>query len=130
MKYLLIILISLLPLATKSQDTTIKMSLSTARKVAKDLIACDSVKAVFELTKDQLKLTDNKVEIKDSIIESYKAKCSIYDTIVSNEKKKFDEQNKWIKQVSKDNKSLKVRLIYTKISMGAIIVFLGYLLAK
>jgi len=130
MKYLLIILISLLPLATKSQDTAIKMSIATARKVAKDLIACDSVKAIFELTKDQLKLTENKVEIKDSIIQSYKVKCSIYDTIVSNEKKKFDEQNKWIQQISKDNKTLKVKLTYTKISMGAIILFLGYLLAK
>jgi CRISPR/Cas system CMR subunit Cmr4 (Cas7 group RAMP superfamily) len=130
MKYLLIILISLLPLAVKSQDTSIKMSTSTARKVAKDLVICDSTKAILEVTKEQLSLTEQKVVLKDSIISNHVNKGIMYETRIQNEQDKFKIQGLWVEDLRKENKKLKVKVLYTKISMGAIIGFLGYLFIK
>ena len=128
MKYILIILLCL-PMLTKAQDT-IRIPVPAARQIAKDLTVCDSVKAVHELTAKQLVLTEDKVVLKDSIISSYKMKCSMYDTILVNEQKKFEVQGRWVEDLRKENKKLKVKVLYTKISMGAIIGFLGYLLIK
>jgi hypothetical protein len=128
MKYILTLLLHL-PLLVKSQDT-IKIPVPAARQIAKDLTVCDSVKAVHELTVKQLTLTEDKVVLKDSIIESYKIKCNMYDTMLVNEQKKFEVQGRWVEDLRKENKKLKVKVLYTKISMGAIIGFLGYLLIK
>ena len=128
MKYILTILLCL-PLFTKAQDT-IKIPTPAARQIAKDLTVCDSVKAVHELTVKQLTLTEDKVVLKDSIISSYKEKCVMYDTMLVNEQKKFEVQGRWVEDLRKENKKLKVKVLYTKISMGAIIGFLGYLLIK
>jgi len=128
MKYILIILLCL-PMLTKAQDT-IRIPVPAARQIAKDLTVCDSVKAVHELTAKQLVLTEDKVVLKDSIISSYKMKCSMYDTMLVNEQKKFEVQGRWVEDLRKENKKLKVKVLYTKISMGAIIGFLGYLLIK
>ena len=130
MKYLLIILISLLPLAVKSQDTTIKMSASTARKVAKDLVICDSTKAILEITKEQLSLTEQKVVLKDSIISNHVNKGIMYETRIQNEQDKFKIQGSWVEDLRKQNKKLKANLLFTKITMGVGIAFLGFLLIK
>ena len=128
MKYILTLLLCL-PLLVKSQDT-IKLPVPAARQIAKDLTICDSVKAVHELTVKQLTLTEDKVVLKDSIISSFKEKCIMYDTMLANEQKKFEVQGRWVEDLRKENKKLKVKVLYTKISMGAAIAFLGYLLIK
>jgi hypothetical protein len=128
MKYILTLLLCL-PLVAKSQDT-IKIPVPIARQIAKDLTVCDSVKAVHELTKEQLTLTESKVELKDSIIVSFREKCLIYDTMISNEKKKFEVQGMWVEDLRKMNKQLKSKLLYTKITLGAGVGFLAYLLLK
>lgn len=128
MKYILTILLCL-PLIVKSQDT-IKIPVPAARQIAKDLTVCDSVKAVHELTVKQLILTEDKVILKDSTISSFRQKCLIYDTMLANEQKKFDVQKSWTESLRKENKGLKTRLLYTKITMGAGILFLGYLLLR
>lgn len=128
MKYILTLLFCL-PLIAKSQDT-IKIPTPAARQIVKDLTICDSLKSIHELTKKQLILTEDKVVLKDSIIDSYKVKCIMYDTIVSNEQKKFAIQKSWTEELRIENKKLRVKLLYTKISMSAVAIFLGYLLLK
>ena len=128
MKYVLALLLCL-PLFVKAQDT-IHIPTPVARQIAKDLVTYDSLKDVHTLIVDQLKLTEDKVVLKDSIIDSYKQKCNLYDTMIANDKKMFDTQGKWVKDLKKDIKTLKVKLIYTKISMGAIIGGLLLLLIK
>ena len=54
----------------------------------------------------------------------------MYDTIVSNEQKKFAVQKAWTEELRIENKKLRVKLLYTKISMSAVAIFLGYLLLK
>ena len=128
MKYILTLLLCL-PLIAKSQDT-IKIPVPIARQIAKDLTICDSVKAVHDLTKEQLTLTEGKVELKDSIIVSFREKCLMYDTMIANEKKKFEVQGQWVEDLRKMNKQLKAKLLYTKITLSAGIGFLAYLLLK
>jgi hypothetical protein len=131
MKQLLTILFLALAIASKAQSQdTIKIPVPAARQIAKDLAICDSIKAVHELTKEQLVLTEDKVVLKDSIISSFKDKCATYDTMLANEKQKFEVQGAWVQDLRKENRKLKVKVLYTKISMSAIIGFLGYLLIK
>jgi hypothetical protein len=125
MKYLLIILISLLPIAVKSQDTSIKISTSTARRVAKDLVICDSTKAILEVTKEQLSLTEQKVVLKDSIISNHINKGLLYETRIQNEQDKFKIQGMWVEDLRKQNKKLKANLTFTKIVLS---VALGVLI--
>ena len=130
MKYLLIILISLLPIAVKSQDTSIKMSTSTARRVAKDLVICDSVKAILELTKEQLSLTEQKVVLKDSIISNHINKGLLYEARIQNEQDKFKIQGMWVEDIRKQNKKLKANLMLTKIVLSVALGGLILLSAK
>jgi hypothetical protein len=130
MKYLLIILISLLPIAVKSQDTSIKMSTSTARRVAKDLVICDSTKAMLELTKEQLSLTEQKVVLKDSIISNHVNKGLLYEARIQNEQDKFKIQGMWVEDLRKQNKKLKANLTFTKIVLSVALGGLILLSAK
>jgi CRISPR/Cas system CMR subunit Cmr4 (Cas7 group RAMP superfamily) len=140
MRYLFILLF--LPLFGKSQqiptydslgnvtyytEDTIKLPYSVAKQVAKDLVSGDSAKAVLELTKEQLTLTEDKVVLKDSIISNHVQKGIMYEERIKNEQLKFETQGKWVDELRKQNKTLKVKLIFTKITLSAIIGGITYL---
>jgi hypothetical protein len=126
MKYILIILISLLPVLAKSQDT-VKIPTPVAKQVAKDLVSGDSAKAILDITKEQLTLTEQKVVLKDSIISNHVQKGIMYEERIKNEQLKFDTQGLFVKQLQKQNKKLKVKLLFTKITLGGVIGGLTYL---
>lgn len=128
MKYILTLLLCL-PLLVKSQDT-IKIPTPIAKQIAKDLVSCDSIKALHILTTEELLLTQDKLILKDNIISNYVDKGIMYEERIQNEQSKFKVQELWVDDLRKENKKLKVKVLYTKISMGAIIGFLGYLLIK
>lgn len=140
MKYILIILVSLLSVLAKSQSIatydkngniyytdTVKIPTPIAKQIAKDLVSCDSTKAILELTKEQLTLTENKVTLKDSIISGHVQKGIMYEERIKNEQLKFDTQGLFVKQLQKQNKKLKVKLVFTKITLGGIVGGLTYL---
>ena len=126
MKYILIILISLLPVLAKSQDT-VKIPTPVAKQIAKDLVSGDSAKAILEVTKEQLTLTESKVVLKDSIISNHIQKGIMYEERIKNEQLKFETQGKFVDELRKQNKKLKVKLVFTKITLGGIIGGLTYL---
>ena len=126
MKKLLLVLVLAIPTLGKSQDT-IHLPYPVAKQIAKDLVSCDSTKAVLELTKEQLNLTENKVYLKDLTIDMYVNKGVMYEERIKNEQLKFDTQGKWVDQLRKQNKKLKVKLAFTKITLSAIIGGLTYL---
>ena len=128
MKYILTLLLCL-PLLVKSQDT-IKIPTPIAKQIARDLVSCDSIKALHTLTIEELILTQDKLILKDNIISNYVNKGIMYEERIQNEQSKFKVQELWVDDLRKENKKLKVKVLYTKISMGAIIGFLGYLLIK
>ncbi len=124
MKYLFILLF--LPLFGKSQDT-VKIPTPVAKQIAKDLVSGDSAKAILELTKEQLTLTESKVILKDSIISNHVQKGIMYEERIKNEQLKFDTQGKWVDELRKQNKNLKVKLVFTKITLSAVVGGLTYL---
>ena len=128
MKYILTLLFCL-PLLVKSQDT-IKIPTPIAKQIARDLVSCDSIKALHALTIKELILTQDKLILKDNIISNYVDKGIMYEERIQNEQSKFKVQELWVDDLRKENKKLKVKVLYTKISMSAIIGFLGYLLLK
>jgi len=54
----------------------------------------------------------------------------MYKDMLNNEQQKFKVQELWVDDLRKDNKRLKAKLLYTKISMSAIIGLIGYMLIK
>jgi hypothetical protein len=131
MKKLLFVLLvcPLLSLAqTKSQPDTIKIPTHAARQIAKDLVSCDSLKAVHTLTVQQLTLTEQKVAVQDKIIASHVEKGIMYEQRIKNEQEKFVVQGKWIEDLRKENKKLKVELRIVKAAGTIIIGGLAYLL--
>jgi len=129
MKQLLIILAFILPAIVKSQDT-IKIPTPIAKTIAKELVGCDSVKAVHELTKEQLTLTKNKIVLKDSIISNYVRKEDIYKQVITNQEQKFDLQGQWVNELRKQNKTLKVKLTFTRIISILFTGFITYIYIK
>ena len=124
MKYLFILLF--LPLFGKSQDT-IHIPYHVAKQIAKELVSYDSTKAVLELTKEQLTLTEQKVVLKDSIISNHVQKGIMYEKRIKNEQLKFKTQGKFVDILKNENKKLKVKLVFTKVTLSAVIGGLTYL---
>ena len=68
MKALIAIALIVLPNLVKAQtDTIIPMPISVARQIAKDLVIGDSCKEVLVVTKEELKLTQEKGQLRDSM---------------------------------------------------------------
>jgi len=126
MKYVLIIL-AFLPLFANAQQDTIKLPLPVAKQIVKDLISGDSAKAELKLCNENVTLLEKKVILKDSIISGHVQKGIMYEDRIKNEQLKFDAQQKWIEQLRKDNKKLKVKLRFIQITGTAIVGGLAYL---
>lgn len=54
------------------------LSYPVAKKVAIDLVSCDSVRSAFEVTNKVLTLTEDKSRMKDSVISNYECKMDLY----------------------------------------------------
>lgn len=124
-KYLIASILLLGSVTVKSQDT-IHLPTYVAKQVARDLVSGDSAKAVLVLTKEQLALTEQKVSFKDSIIATYVRKDSLYETRIRNYETISNFQKQYVADLQKANKKLKVKVTFTKITLGAIIGVLGY----
>lgn len=127
---LLLALFFLIPSLTKAQEVkidTIKLPISVAKTVAKELTGCDSLKAVHKLTVERLLLTEQKVGLKDNIIAEHVQKGIMYENIVKNNGLQLNIMDKWAEELRKENKKLKVKLTFIKITLSAIIGTLTYL---
>jgi hypothetical protein len=125
MKKLLFILL-LSPLFTLSQDT-VKIPTPAARSIVKELISCDSLKAIHKLTVDELGLTKQKVAVQDKIIGSHEEKGIMYEQRIKNEQEKFAVMGSWVEDLKKQNKKLRVKLGFIQVAGAAIGGFLTYL---
>lgn len=126
MKYFLILL-AFLPLGVFAQQDTIKLPLPVAKAIVRDLVSGDSAKAELKLAGEQIKLLDQKITFKDSIISGHVQKGVMYEERIKNEQQKFEVQNLWVKDLQKQNKKLKVKLRFIQITGTAIIGGLTYL---
>lgn len=127
MKYILIIL-AFLPLFGKAQtQDTIRIPAPIAKLIVKDLVSGDSAKAELKLSTITISLLESKVILKDSIISGHVQKGIMYEERIKNEQLKFDAQGLWVKDLQKQNKKLKVKLTFTRITLSAIIGGITYL---
>ena len=131
MKKLLFTLL-ILPLSALSQDT-LHIPAPAAKAIVQQLVSCDSVKAIHELTKEQLTFTEKKVEVQDSMISGYQEKMRMYKEMLYNEQEKFEVQNKWTEELRKDVRNLRItnKIYKTGFWAGLFIGTIGYIyLAK
>jgi hypothetical protein len=126
MKKLLLILF-ILPLFSYAQQDTIKLPVYVAKQIVKDLVSGDSAKAELKLTNEHVVLLNQKLGLKDSIISGHVQKGTMYEDRIKNEQLKFNTQQKWVEQLRKDNKKLKVKLRFIQVTGTAVIGGLAYL---
>jgi len=127
MKYILIILM-LLPIFGNAQtQDTVHIPVYVAKQIVKDLVSGDSAKAELKLANEHIDLMHQKINLKDSIISGHVQKGILYEDRIKNEQLKFDAQQKWVDQLRKDNKKLKVKLRLIQITGTAIVGGLAYL---
>ena len=148
MKKLILAILIILPVLVKSQrlpvydslgnvtyytkntiytEDTIKLPYSVAKTIAKELVGCDSTKAILQLTKEQLVLTEQKVVLKDSIIANHEHKGLMYENIITNQDQKFGLQSKWVTELEKKNKVLKVKLTFTRVISTVFVGILAFI---
>ena len=145
MKNLLIILLTLLSFISKSQhvptydslgnvtyytEDTIKLPFSVAKKVARELVSCDSTKAILDLTKEQLTLTENKVVLKDSIISNHVKKEDVYKQVITNQDQKFELQGQWVTELRNQNRKLKAKLTFMQVATTVFVAVLTYIYVR
>lgn len=141
MKKLLLVILIIIPILLKAQVTTydsqgnayyattdtIRIPFLVAKQITKDLISGDSAKAELRLCTDHVTLLEQKVILKDSIIAGHVQKGIMYEDRIKNEQLKFTTQGIYVSQLEKNNKKLKVKLLFTKITLSGIIGGLAYL---
>ena len=130
MKKILTILFLLTSFVTYSQTTdsaVICMPYEVGRQILLDLNECDKNKELLDVSKKEIKLLNNKIVEKDSIITDLKSDIKLCDSITEKTKEKFeivDEENKTLRD---DISKLKVKNTIFNIIGGAIIGGLTYI---
>jgi len=132
MKNLLITLLLFVPLLSfgqvKKDTTQICFPYSVGKQIALDLKKFDQLTEVLKLTEKELKQTQNKVIVQDSIIATMELKEDNYELQIKKEQEKYtivEDQNK---DLRKDIKKIKTKNTIIEIVGGAIIGALTYIL--
>ena len=105
--------------------------ISIVKLITKDLIIGDSAKNLLKITERQLLETENKIILKDSIINSYIYKENNSKLIINNEREKFETLEDFNKnlQLSLKKSKFKTKLTST-ISITIIGILTGLILIK
>ena len=133
----LIVLVTILSLsltAFSQQDTTIKVKclpVSVFKQIAQDLLKGDSAIAQLKLSEQQIIHFENKVILKDSIINTMNVKESNYIKIITAQNLKYDVVEKYSKKLEWDLKKEKVKGKFKSIvGTGVIAVLTFFLITK
>lgn len=115
-------------IATDTTTTTNVKSIpvTVLKMIVKDLMAGDSAKSILKLTELQLKETENKVSLKDSVINVMKTKEINYNEIISVGKEKYKIQEDYSKSLEKALRKEKVKNKFTKIISGSLLAAAGF----
>lgn len=94
----------------------------------KDVLSGDSAKAQLKLSQEEVSQLENKVVLKDSVINTLRLKEENYKTIVDSEKQKFEIMEKYSKRLEFDLKKEKVKNKFKSILGTGVIAVLGFFL--
>ena len=103
-------------------------SAPVVKLIAKDLISGDLAKEELKLTLKELKETELKVSLKDSIITKLSEKEVNYNKVISEQRAQYGVLQTHIAQVEKSLKEMKYKNIFTKIFSTIIVGTLTYFL--
>ena len=131
-KLIVLIFISMMSLNSFSQNvidsTSIQLKKSIARRVIKDLIIGDSFKKELNLTSTKYALLENKVVLKDSIINNLNFQVNNFNNILSTKKSqlKFTEELNEKLRVDLKKQKLKNKILGGTglIAIGGVILIL------
>jgi hypothetical protein len=117
--------------AFSQQDTTIKVKclpVSTFKQIAQDLLKGDLAIAQLKLSEQQIIHIENKVVLKDSVINTMKVKESNYIKVIDTQNEKYNVMEKYSKKLEWDLKKEKVKGNFKSIIGTGLIVVLTFLL--
>jgi hypothetical protein len=95
------------------------------KQIMKDLLVGDQAKAQLKLSDSLLVLTEQKVQIQDSIIGDMKLKEYNYLKEIDIQNQKYLISENYSKQLEKNLKKLKVKNKFTSILSSSAILILG-----
>lgn len=110
-----------------SQDTTIELEYDIARLVIEDLIKGDASKEELFLSKNQIKVLESKISLKDSIIIKNNDIIGNYESIIGKQTEQLSSIKDLSKQLQLDLKKQKAKtklfkLGGTTVLIGAVIL--------
>jgi hypothetical protein len=130
----LVTILSLSLTAFSQQDTTIKVKclpISIFKQIAQDLLKGDSAIAQLKLSEQQIIHIENKVVLKDSVINTMKVKELNYIKVIDTQNEKYNVIEKYSKKLEWDLKKEKVKGKFKSIiGTGVIAVLTFFLITK
>ena len=106
-----------------SQDTTIELEYDIARLVIEDLIKGDASKEELFLSKNQIKVLESKISLKDSIIIKNNDIIGNYESIIGKQTEQLSSIKDLSKQLQLDLKKQKAKTQLFK--LGGTTVLIG-----
>ncbi len=113
---------------TDTSTNTKTFPIPVVRLIMKDLLSGDSAKAQLKLTEQQLLETEKKVQIKDSVIITLRAKEDNYLNVIQSEREKYKIVEDFSKQLQMQLKKEKVKNKFKSVLGTGIIAVMGFLL--
>jgi hypothetical protein len=116
---------------TSSKEPVKCFPISTVKKIIKDLKSGDEAKAQLKLSDSLLVVTEGKVVLKDSVINTMKLKEVNYVKIIDAQNEKYNVLEGYTKRVEWDLKKEKVKGKFKSIlGTGMIAVLTFFLITK
>jgi len=116
---------------TSSKEPVKCFPISTVKKIIKDLKSGDEAKAQLKLSDSLLVVTEGKVVLKDSVINTMKLKELNYVKIIDTQNEKYNVLEGYTKRVEWDLKKEKVKGKFKSIlGTGVIAVLTFFLITK
>ncbi len=126
LKWTLLMILMMMNLNSFSQNvtdsTSIQLKKPIAKLVIKDLITGDGAKEELNLVTEKIKLYEQKIVLKDSIINNLNIKINNFNSIISTKSDQLTLSEKLSKQLQTDLKKQKIK---TKITGGVGIIAVG-----
>ena len=113
---------------TSSKEPVKCFPISTVKKIVKDLKSGDEAKAQLKLSDSLLVVTEGKVVLKDSVINTMKQKEVNYVKIIDTQNEKYNVLEGYTKRVEWDLKKEKVKGKFKSILGTGVIAVLTFFL--
>ena len=114
-----------------SKEPVKSFPISTVKKIIKDLKSGDEAKAQLKLSDSLLVVTEGKVVLKDSVINTMKIKEVNYVNIIGAQNEKYNVLEGYSKKIELDLKKEKVKGKFKSIlGTGVIAVLTFFLITK